>query len=294
VITTGTFDGVHKGHLHIINRLNALARECNGESVIFTFVEHPRIVLHPNDHGLSLLQTNEEKIERLSDAGIQHLVFHPFTKEFSRLSALEYVRNVLMGQMNVHKMVVGYDHHFGRNREGTFEVLSELADTFGFDVEEIPAKVVSDSAVSSTKIRAALAQGEVEKAGVLLGYTYSISGIVVRGRQLGRKFGFPTANIVVSHLWKLIPANGVYAVSCTINGQIDALGMLNIGHNPTTGINNPRSIELHIFDWNENIYDQNVTLRFVSRIREEIKFSSMEALKEQLILDRQKSISILT
>ena len=212
IVTTGTFDGVHFGHRKIIKRLRQLAHDSAGETVLLTFFPHPRIVLFPDDHGLSLLNTMEEKEALLEEAGIQHLIIHPFTKEFSRLSSINFVRDILVNQLNTHKLVIGYNHHFGRNREGSFEHLKEFAPVYGFEVEEIPAQLLDDVGVSSTKIRKALSSGAVAQAAEFLGYHYSISAQVAHGNAIGRSLDFPTANLQPNDELKLIPQNGVYAV----------------------------------------------------------------------------------
>ena len=211
IVTTGTFDGVHFGHRKIIKRLRQLAHESAGETVLLTFSPHPRMVLFPDDHGLSLLNTMEEKKVLLEEAGIQHLIIHPFTKQFSRLSSINFVRDILVNQLNTHKLVIGYNHHFGRNREGSFEHLKEFAPVYGFEVEEIPAQLLDDVGVSSTKIRKALSSGAVAQAAEFLGYHYSISAQVVHGNAFGRSLDFPTANLQPNDELKLIPQNGVYA-----------------------------------------------------------------------------------
>ena len=232
VVTTGTFDGVHLGHQKIISRLIDVAKEEQGETVLLTFYPHPRMVLFPDDNELKLLNTQQEKIRLLEKYGIDHLIIHPFTKEFSRLTSVEFVRNILVNSIHTKRLVIGYNHHFGRNREGSFEHLKEFGPVYGFDVEEIPAKDIDHIEISSTKIRQALQAGEVEVAATYLGHTYSVSGKVVQGKQLGRTIGYPTANILMEDKYKLIPADGVYAVKVELNGVMYQ-GMLNVGNNPT-------------------------------------------------------------
>ena len=292
VLTTGTFDGVHLGHRKIIDRLNSATNKIGGESTLLTFAEHPRMVLHPEDHGLELLNTLDEKLVLLENAGLQNLIIHPFTESFSRLSATEYVRDILVGKIGVSKLIVGYDHHFGRNREGDFNQLQEFSSMYQFDLEEIPAHEVENCRVSSTKIRQALNEGQIILASKLLGYPYQLSGKIVKGDQLGRKFGFPTANIAVEKDHKLIPSNGVYAVRVYINGK-RAKGMMNIGHKPTVSSSRQKTIEVHIFDWQQDIYNKEINIEFIDRIRQEIKFDSTDKLIERLHVDRAQAESIL-
>lgn len=283
---------MHQGHHKIIDRLNSAAQEIGGQSTLFTFALHPRIVLHPNDHGLELLNTQAEKFEHLEKAGLQNLIIHPFTRDFSRLSATEYVRDILVQKIGVSKLIVGYDHHFGRNREGDFKQLIEFADLYQFLLEEIPAHEVEDCQVSSTKIRLALSEGKVDHAAKLLGYAYELSGKIVKGEQLGREIGFPTANIEVEYTNKLVPSNGVYAVRVNILGQ-QARGMMNIGVKPTVSSLKQKTLEVHIFDWQQDIYGAEMKLEFIDHIREEIKFDSKEQLIERLHQDRVEAESIL-
>ena len=291
IVTTGTFDGVHLGHRKIIHRLKELANANDGETVLLTFSPHPRIVLFPDDHGLMLLSTLDEKVDLIRRAGIDHLIIHPFTQQFSRLSSTEYIRDILVGQIDVKKLVIGYDHQFGRNREGSSENLMELESLYDFEVEEIPAHVMNDINISSTKIRKALLEGDVETAHNYLGYPYFITGTVVEGDQIGSEIGFPTANIFVEEKFKLIPANGVYAVHVEVEEE-SYRGMLNIGTRPTVQGKN-QSIEVHIFDFDRNIYEKPIQVSLVKRIREEQKFENLDKLKEQLFLDRNRALNIL-
>ncbi len=291
VVTTGTFDGVHLGHQKIISRLKDVASEEHGETVLLTFYPHPRMVLFPDDNELKLLNTQLEKIQLLENYGIDHLIIYPFTKEFSRLTSVEFVRNVLVNNIHTKRLVIGYNHHFGRNREGSFDHLKEFGPVYGFDVEEIPAKDIDHIEISSTKIRQALQAGEVKVAATFLGHTYSLSGKVVEGRQLGRTIGYPTANIVIEDNFKLIPADGVYAVNVGIRGEMYQ-GMLNIGNNPTV-LGKGRSIEVNIFDFNQNIYGDDATIYFIERLRDEIKFSGLDALKVALAEDKKNALKIL-
>lgn len=291
VVTTGTFDGVHLGHQVILNRLKKIAKITSGETVLLTFFPHPRIVLYPDHNDLRLLNTINEKTKMIKNAGIDHLIIHPFSKEFSRISSIDFVRDILSNKIGTSKLVIGYDHHFGRNREGSFEHLQEFAPLYGFDVEEIPAQDIQQVNISSTKIRNSLKNGEINAATQFLGYQYNLSGTVVEGDKIGRKIGFPTANIKVDEWYKLIPQKGVYAVTILIENQKHN-GMLNIGSRPTIKGQN-QTIEVHIFDFNENIYGKNIQLFFHSRIRNEHDFQEISLLKQQLELDKEKITQIL-
>ena len=290
VLTTGTFDGVHYGHQKIIDRLQSVASKSHGETVLLTFHPHPRMVLFPDDEGLKLLSTREEKIKRLEEAGLDYLIIYPFSRKFSRLSATEYVRDLLVNKIGVKTLVIGYDHQFGRNREGNFQQLEELAEVYDFVLEEIPAQELDDVKISSTKIRKALFEGDVRTASKYLGHQYKVSGIVVKGRQIGREIGFPTANISVQDRYKLIPGNGVYAVLVKVNKQRHQ-GMLNIGFRPTVGGLLKPTMEVNIFDFNEDIYGNFIGIEFVKRLRDEIKFDSVDELKGQLELDKIQALN---
>ncbi|HEV7232238.1 MAG TPA: bifunctional riboflavin kinase/FAD synthetase [Bacteroidia bacterium] len=290
VLTTGTFDGVHLGHRRIIHRLNELAAEIGGESTVLTFNPHPRLVLYPDDNSLRLLSTLDEKISLLEEAGVQHLIILPFTKEFSRLSSLDYVRNIIVNRIGTRKLVIGYNHHFGRNREGSFEHLKEFGPLYGFDVEEIPAQDVDQVEVSSTKIRKALLEGDLETASAYLGRPYSFSGTVVTGKKLGRTLGYPTANIRIGDPLKLVPADGIYAVQVQCEGK-DWMGMMSIGMNPTVE-GTERTIEVNILNFDKDIYETQIGIRFVKRIRDEIRFAGLEELKQQLHADREETLRI--
>lgn len=287
VLTTGTFDGVHKGHRTILERLTDLARKENGESVLFTFHPHPRMVLFPTDNDLKLLSTQQEKIALLEAAGLQHLLVIPFSRQFSRMHALEYVRDVLVGGIGIHAVVIGYDHRFGRNREGDLHLLKQLGDAYDFVVEEIPAQEVDHVKVSSTKVRQALLDGEVARANELLGYRYSLSGLVVKGDRIGRTLGYPTANIGAIDRYKLVPGDGVYAVTIQLQSG-DHRGMLYIGERPTvrTGLA-ARTVEVNIFDLDRDLYGEMITVHFVEKVRGDMRFADLEALKQQLHADRK-------
>ena len=290
-VTTGTFDGVHFGHRKIIDRLKKVAQNCDGETVVLTFSSHPRMVLFPDDQDLKLLNTIDEKKYLLEKAGVQHLIVHPFTKKFSRISSINFVRDILVNKLNTHKLVIGYNHHFGRNREGSFEHLQEFSPIYGFEVEEIPVQLLDNVGVSSTKIRKALFQGDVEIAADYLGYQYQISGTVVKGNAIGRTIEFPTANLELENVKKIIPADGVYAVWVTVDNTIHR-GMMNIGKKPT--INNlARTLEVHLLDFDEDIYGKRIIIQFVKRIRDEIAFQNLSELKKQLQKDRVLAFNIL-
>jgi len=294
VVTIGTFDGVHLGHQKVIERLKAYAQKYNGESVIFTFYPHPRLVTAPNEGNLRLLTTLEEKTALFEKTGIDHLVIFPFTKSFSELSYKEFVKNILVEKINTRCLVVGYDHRFGKNREGGFEYLKECAKKHAFDIEKLDALLMDESNISSTKIRESLENGNIARANRYLGYRFTLHGTVVEGERVGRKIGFPTANIEASDVHKLIPGYGVYAVEIKLSGK-NYRGMLNIGTRPTFNNNaDNRSIEVHIFDFSGDIYNKEITLIFAGKIRAEKKFSGPEALVEQLKKDKEAAQKILT
>jgi|TARA_B110000977_G_scaffold63759_1_gene86717 riboflavin kinase/FMN adenylyltransferase len=284
VVTTGTFDGVHVGHITILERLKEIANSVDGETVLLTFFPHPRMVLF-SDNDLKLITSQHEKIDLLRKAGVDHLIIHPFSKVFSRLSSVEFVRDVLVNKIGTSRLVIGYNHHFGRNREGSFEHLKEYGPVYGFQVEEICAQDVDAVSVSSTKIRKALESGDLKTAKVYLGHQFQLSGTVVVGENLGNKIGFPTANIQVLDVHKLIPANGVYAVRVLVREK-EYLGMLNIGNRPTVnGVS--KTIEVHIINFNASIYGEEITVVFEGWIRNEQKFKNIEALQCQLLKDKQ-------
>lgn len=286
VVTIGTFDGVHLGHQKILQTLLDEAKGVDGESVLLTFYPHPRMILFPESHGMKLLQTQAEKMEKLSEYGLQNLIIYPFSFDFSRLTALEFVRDILVDKLHVRKIVIGYDHQFGKNREGNIDFLKDIAEMYEFEVIEIPAQDIDEVNVSSTKIRDALLHGDVERAAVFLGRPYELSGKVVRGRALGRTIGFPTANIDVNSDLKLVPGIGVYAVEVEVNGQAHR-GMLNIGNRPTIVSTDDVHLEVHILDFQDDIYDKMISVRFMARVRDEQKFESIEGLKEQLQKDEK-------
>ena len=293
VVTIGTFDGVHLGHKKVILRLKEIAQKYNGESVIFTFYPHPRLVTSPNESNLRLLTTRNEKTALFEKIGVDHLIVYPFTKEFSELTYNEFVAQILVKKIHTHCLVIGYDHRFGKDREGGFDYLSKCADKFGFSIEKLDALLLDRIHVSSTKIRNSLENGNITKANKFLGYRFTLHGKVVKGKQLGRKIGFPTANIESSDKYKIIPGYGVYAVFIRIDKKTYK-GMLNIGTRPTFNQNaDNRSIEVNIFDFERNIYDKEITLIFVDKIRDEQKFEGVNALIEQLKRDRIKAKELL-
>ncbi|MRI00749.1 bifunctional riboflavin kinase/FAD synthetase [Kriegella sp. EG-1] len=292
-ITIGTFDGVHVGHRMILDRLISQTQNTELKSTLITFFPHPRIVLQ-KDSDIKLLTTIDEKTKILKNLGLDQLIVHPFTKEFSRLSATEFVRDLLVNKLKAKKIVIGYDHRFGRNRNANINDLISFGSTFGFEVDEIPAQEIDEISVSSTKIRRALEDGDIETANAYLGYSYMLTGTVIKGKGLGRQLNFPTANIFIEESYKLIPRNGVYVVNSEINGTTIS-GMMNIGYNPTVnGTENtsgrPRaSIEVHFFDFEQNLYDQTIQVNILHRIRDEQKFDSIESLKIQIEKDRVTS-----
>jgi riboflavin kinase / FMN adenylyltransferase len=292
VITTGTFDGIHVGHRKILNRVIEKSKAIGGESVLVTFHPHPRLVLFPEDNDLRLLNTLSEKQELLEKMGLDKVLIIPFDGAFSRMKANEYVEVFLKKTLNVHTLIVGYDHHFGRNREGNYALLKPMSVQLNFDLEEIPAQDIDQIKVSSTKIRQALNVGDVKTAAEFLTYPYSISGKVEHGEGRGKGLGFPTANISLNNEPKLIPANGVYAALVKTTNQLFK-AMVNIGHRPTFEPNQDRKIEVHLFDFDGDLYDKTIAVKFIDRLREEIPFPGAEALQFQLKQDALKAKEIL-
>ncbi|MEO6348247.1 MAG: bifunctional riboflavin kinase/FAD synthetase [Aquaticitalea sp.] len=290
VITIGTFDGVHIGHQKIINRLINVGKEKGLKSVVLTFFPHPRMVLQKISN-IKLLHTIEERREILDSMGLDEMVIKSFTKEFANLSAEEFVKSVLVKQLNAKYIIIGYDHQFGKNRSANIDDLKIFGNKYGFEVEEISAQDVEDVSVSSTKIRTALKNGDISTANAFLGYPYLMTGTVVKGKGLGRQLGFPTANIHVEEDYKLIPKNGVYIIKGTIN-EITLFGMMNIGTNPTVD-GKHQSIEAHFFDFDFDIYGKTVKIEFLQRLRDEYKFEALDSLKAQLELDKIKAKSFL-
>jgi len=283
IITVGTFDGVHIGHQKIIKKLNSLKKE--GEnSVLLTFYPHPRMVLQ-DESKIKLLNTLEEKMELLNKAGLDCLVIKPFTKQFSRLTALEFTRDILVNNLNLKKLVIGYDHRFGKNREGDFEQLEEYGASFNFKVKEISAKDIKDVTVSSTKIRIALQEGNIETANKYLGYNYILTGKVVRGQGLGNKWNYPTINIQIPNPYKLIPKNGVYIVSAQLR-ESQFFGIMNIGVRPTVN-GKSKTIEVHLLDFKADVYGDDIKVCMIQRLRDEQKFPSIDDLVTQIRKDEK-------
>jgi riboflavin kinase/FMN adenylyltransferase len=282
VITIGTFDGVHIGHRAIMQRLVAAAKEQGLVSAVLTFFPHPRMVLQKNSD-IKLINTLSEKKQLLEDIGLDYFVVEPFTYEFSRLSALEYVRDILVTQLKAKKIIIGYDHRFGRNRNADIQDLKKYGEQFGFEVEEISAQQLDEVSVSSTKIRKALAQGDIQTANTYLGYAFTIEGVVTKGKALGRTIGYPTANLHVPQTYKLIPKNGVYVVKARVNNTL-TYGITSIGTNPTVG-GTTKSIETFFLDTNTDLYGKELQLHFLQHIREEATFKDLESLKQAIQKD---------
>lgn len=283
-VTIGTFDGVHFGHQQIIEKLVLEAKKANKKSVLLTFFPHPRMVLQ-KDNSLELINTIEERADLLKKTGLDYLIIHPFSKEFSRMTALDFVRDILVNQLNISKLIIGYDHHFGKNREGNIIQLTEYSHLYDFTVEEIPAQDIDNVSVSSTKVRRALAEGNIETANNYLGYNFMLSGIVVNGKQLGGKIGYPTANIDIKESYKLIPKTGVYVVKSTIDKKV-IFGIMNIGNRPTLD-GGYQTIEVHFLDFNANLYNKSLTIELLYFLRDEKKFNSIENLILQIRNDEQ-------
>ena len=291
VITIGTFDGVHIGHRKILEKIINHAKNSNLKSAVLTFFPHPRMVLQ-KDADIKLLNTIEEKKAILEKMGLDILVIHPFTREFSRLSATEFVRDLLVNKLKAKKIIIGYDHRFGRNRNANITDLIAFGNALDFSVEEIPAQEIDEVSVSSTKIRKALKEGDIETANSYLGYEYMLTGTIKKGKGLGRKLGFPTANLVIAESYKMIPKNGSYVVKSNIAGKI-VFGMMNIGYNPTVN-GTSKTIEIHFFDFDDDLYDTMIRVDILARLRDEHKFDSVEALKDQLEKDKENSLTFIT
>lgn len=287
VVTLGTFDGVHVGHAAILNQICNAAKEEDLESVILTFFPHPRLIVSTN-YDIKLLNTMDEKAILLEKNGIQNFIIHPFDKAFSELSPREFVAQVLVEKLKVQKVIIGHDHKFGKNRAADFNDLIDFGKEFGFEVAEISAQQINDVSVSSTKIRNSLLEGNIALANEYLGYPYVLSGNVVKGRQLGRTIGFPTANIEIPEDYKLIPKNGVYIVTAFVNNEMVS-GMMNIGVKPTLG-ENKLSLEVHLLNFNKDIYNQKIQVNILERLRDEQRFASFEKLQSQIELDKQNTI----
>lgn len=292
VVTIGTFDGVHMGHQTILKKLVSEAKKIDGKSVLITFWPHPRFILNKDADKLKLLSTFEEKVELVRNLGVDYILKIAFTPKFSNLSADEFVQKVLVEKVGTKQLFIGYDHHFGNNREGNLQFLKEHSDQYGFLVNEISKQEIDHVGVSSTKIRNTLESGEIHLANSLLGRNYSICGRVVDGNKKGKSLGFPTANIEVQESYKLLPADGAYAIKAFVE-EIEYLGMLNIGFKPTVD-GSRRTIEAHLFNFDADIYGKELKVEFVRALRKEMKFENLEALQTQLNKDKETALSILT
>lgn len=289
VVTIGTFDGVHYGHQKIIKRLCELAKTTGGESVILTFFPHPRLIIDPENQDLKMINTIDEKARILANLGVDHLIITPFTRDFSNLSPEEYIKNILVDTIGIKNMIVGYDHRFGKDRKGGMPQLEAMAKSYAYKIEVIPEQDINDVAVSSTKVRNALLNGQVALAAEYLGYHFSLYGRVIKGDKIGRTIGFPTANIFIEETYKLIPSDGIYAVTVAMTDQTFK-GMAYIGQRPT--INGmTRNIEVNIFDFDQEIYGQDITMTFLQFLRHDVKFTGLEALKIQLQKDKEDTLA---
>ncbi len=294
VATLGIFDGVHRGHRTLLDKLVSIAREKRGKSAVITFSPHPRIVLEKNHLDLSFLTTMEEKIYLLEKANVDHLIIIQFTKKFSKIKACDFVKNILIEKVGTKHLIIGFNHHFGSRGEGDFNTIRECSELFDFKVEQVQGIHTEEGAISSSLIRKALLNGHLDDANNWLGYYYRLTGTVIGGRKIGRSIGFPTANIKTNDEYKLIPGNGVYAVEVDLGGLIKP-GMLSIGTNPTVNVDTrARSIEVHILDFNENIYGKQISVIFRKRLRDELKFDSTMQLSEQMKVDKKNTLRLLT
>jgi len=291
IVTIGTFDGIHIGHQKILKNLIRTANNEGKKSVLLTFFPHPRMVLQ-KENKILLLNTIKEKSSLLEKMGLDYLIIHPFSREFSRLTALDFVRDILVNKLNTSRLIIGYDHHFGKNREGNIHQLKEYSLLYDFKVEEIPAQDIDDVSVSSTKIRTALKDGNLKTANNYLGYHYMLNGTVVSGKKLGGTIGFPTANLEIKEPYKLIPKTGVYIIKTHINTVLYT-GIMNIGFNPTV-LGKHQTIEAHLFDFNEDLYGKEIMIEFIYFLREEHKFESVKELVVQLNIDKENAISYLS
>lgn len=301
IVTIGTFDGVHIGHQKIIKKLTDCAKETGGETVLLTFFPHPRLIINPEDEDLRLINDIEEKVNQLALAGLDHLIITPFTRDFSNQTAEEYIKNVLVDKLGTKVIIIGYDHHFAKDRKGNINNLIELSEIFDFQVKEIPKQDIEDVGVSSTRIREALILGNIETANKYLGYPFEITGTVVKGDQIGRTIGFPTANLHVFEPHKLIPAYGIYAVEVEIYSSLSTVssgdykrvipekimnGMCYIGTRPTVdGMN--RKIEVNLLDFSEDLYSKTLRVKFLSYIRGDERYESLEELQAQIKIDEK-------
>ena len=290
IITIGTFDGVHIGHQKIVEKLIENAKNRNAESAILTFFPHPRMVLQDQTE-IRLLNTIDERTSLLEKKGLDNLIIHPFDKAFSRLTAEDFVKDILVDQLNIEKIVIGYDHRFGRNRTANIDDLIEFGEKYNFEVEQISAQEIQEASVSSTKIRTALEEGNIALANQYLGYSYFLTGIVKEGKKLGRTIGFPTANLKIEENYKLIPKEGVYIVESNLNGK-KVYGMMNIGTNPTfdEGL---LSIEIHFLDFDADLYNQKIQISILEYLRAEQKFESVALLKAQLNIDKNHTLQYI-
>ncbi|HEY2347473.1 MAG TPA: bifunctional riboflavin kinase/FAD synthetase [Puia sp.] len=290
VLTIGTFDGVHTGHQQVINQMKKRAAEVDGETVIITFDPHPRTVINAAA-GIQLINTLDEKIELLSGMGIDHLVVIPFTEDFARMTAEEYIGRFLIHYFKPHTLIIGYDHRFGKGRAGNYELLKQQSAIYNYELQEIPAHILNSISVSSTRIREAVSAGDMETARKLLGYTFFFCGRVVEGNKLGRTLGYPTANLEVTEKYKLIPGDGIYAVDAILLNEPDKVyrGMMSIGFRPTIGVSK-RTIEVNIFDFDRMIYGEILKVIVKKFLRPEVKFESLEALREQIAKDKVASL----
>ena len=312
-VTIGTFDGVHLGHQKIISKLIEKAQEINGESVILTFFPHPRMILNPGDHELKMINTMAEKALLLEKLGLDHLIITPYTRDFSNLSPQQYIKEILIDQIGMKEIVIGYDHRFGKDRSGSLKELQQFSGVYDYQIDEIPEQDIADLAISSTRIRKALAIGDVDTANELMNHPFSLSGKVIKGDQIGRTLGYPTANLFIEESYKIIPSDGIYAVEIFIpeeteknknqvienpfqpykkskTGNRKFKGMAYIGHRPTiNGLS--QNIEVNIFDFKEDIYHESIRLNFLHFIRHDVKFEGLEKLKEQLAKDKLSTLS---
>lgn len=290
ILTLGTFDGVHAGHRKILERLTQNVENGKYESLVLTFFPHPKMILQEQS-GIKLLNTIPEKIDLLEKIGIENLVIHPFDESFSRLSAQEFVKTILVDKFHIQKIIIGHDHRFGRDRTANIDDLITFGKQYNFEVEQISVQEINDVSISSTKIRKALLQGNMALANEYLGYDYILTGTIFKGRQLGQTIGFPTANLQIEENYKLIPRNGVYVAKSIIN-QKTVFGMMNIGFNPTVAGEN-LSIEIHYFDFDANLYDQEIKVSLLKYLRPEQKFDSVDLLKEQLEKDKNAALAYI-
>ena len=291
IVTIGTFDGIHIGHRYILKNLMEISKKNNEESIVITFNPHPRYVLQKENQELKLINTTKEKEQLLEEIGIAHFIIHPFTKQFSRTKSENFIRDFLVNKLNVSHLILGHDHHFGRNREGSFDDLKRLSDLYDFRITQISAKKVDSTIVSSTKIRNKIKSGDIKIVNKYLGYTFFFSGLVIKGLSIGKKIDFPTANLSLEDDNKIIPKDGVYAVKVKYI-DVNYIGMMNIGFKPTLMQKN-RSIEVNIFDFDLDIYGKYITVNVISKIRDERKFKNLDELKKQLIKDKRKVKTVI-